>query len=68
MDLRHLLLTLVLVCANDSLSASDGKFYDTFLCLSVYTYIYMYIASYKEYFLLYLSGLCKSLDGSNLGT
>lgn len=47
MDLRHLLFTLALVCANDSLSASDGKFYDTFLCLCVCTYIY--IALYKEY-------------------
>lgn len=35
MDLRHLLFTLALVCANDSLSASDGKFYDIILCLCV---------------------------------
>jgi len=48
MDLWHLLFTLALVCANDSLSASDGKFYDTLLYLCVCVHIDT--ALYEEYF------------------
>lgn len=42
MDLRHLLFTLALICANDSLSASDGKFYDAFPCLCIGRYIHIF--------------------------
>lgn len=51
MDLWNLLFTLALVCANDSFSASDGKFYDTSLCLYVCTYIYSFI---ERVFLFYM--------------
>lgn len=53
MDLRHLLFTLALVCANDSLSSSDGKFYGN---LSVPLYVYSFI---RSIFILYASGVLK---------